>query len=56
VLNAGSGMSIDDITTDQSCTFVARGIVPWFGQKWVDPLTGLVTETQGANPSGLSRY
>jgi len=55
VLNAGSGMSIDDITTDQSCTFVARSIVPWFGQKYVDPVTGLVSDTAGANPSTLKR-
>jgi len=26
ILNVGSGMSIDDITTDESCTFIARGI------------------------------
>lgn len=29
VLNAGSGISIDDITTDENMTFVARDIVPW---------------------------
>ena len=29
ILNAGSGMSIDDITTDEACTFVARAITPW---------------------------
>jgi len=29
VLNEGSGMSIDDIVTEQSMTFVAREIVPW---------------------------
>lgn len=28
ILNVGSGMSIDDITTDESCTFIARGITP----------------------------
>ena len=26
ILNEGAGMSIDDITTDKACTFVARGI------------------------------
>lgn len=26
ILNEGSGMSIDDITTDKACTFVARKI------------------------------
>lgn len=29
ILNAGSGISIDDITTDENMTFVARDIVPW---------------------------
>ena len=26
ILNEGSGMSIDDITTEKACTFVARGL------------------------------
>lgn len=29
ILNAGSGVSIDDITTDENMTFVARDIIPW---------------------------
>jgi hypothetical protein len=29
ILNAGSGISIDDITTDENMTFVARDIMPW---------------------------
>jgi hypothetical protein len=32
ILNCGSGMSIDDITTDEACTFVARGITSWQNQ------------------------
>jgi len=36
IMNAGSGMSIDDITTDESCTFVATQIVPWYAQGQVD--------------------
>jgi len=32
IMNAGSGMSIDDITTDESCTFVATEVEPWFAQ------------------------
>jgi hypothetical protein len=28
ILNEGSGMSIDDITTEKACTFVARGLTP----------------------------
>lgn len=29
ILNCGSGMSIDDINTDEACTFVARALTPW---------------------------
>jgi hypothetical protein len=29
ILNEGSGMSIDDIVTEQQMTFVAREINPW---------------------------
>jgi hypothetical protein len=29
ILNEGSGVSIDDIVTEQQMTFVARGIDPW---------------------------
>lgn len=29
ILNEGSGVSIDDIVTEQSFTFVARAIIPW---------------------------
>ena len=32
IMNAGSGMSIDDITTDESCTFVATEVIPWSNQ------------------------
>jgi len=31
ILNEGSGMSIDDIVTEQQMTFVAREIQPWQG-------------------------
>ena len=36
IMNAGSGMSIDDITTDESCTFVATEVVPWHAQAIMD--------------------
>jgi hypothetical protein len=39
IMNAGSGMSIDDITTDESCTFVATEVDPWFAQ---GPIGGLL--------------
>lgn len=29
ILNSGSGMSIDDISTDEACTFIARAVTPW---------------------------
>jgi hypothetical protein len=29
ILNIGSGMSIDDISTDESCTYIARAITSW---------------------------
>lgn len=32
ILNCGSGMSIDDITTDEACTFVATAVTPWHNQ------------------------
>jgi len=43
IMNCGSGMSIDDITTDESCTFVATGLIPWYRQAYVNPRTGLMT-------------
>ncbi|RMG69775.1 MAG: hypothetical protein D6710_08290 [Nitrospirae bacterium] len=46
ILNVGSGMSIDDITTDEACTFVARAITPWSNQGSV--ITE-VTTTAGLN-------
>jgi len=36
IMNAGSGTSIDDITIDTTCTFVATDIIPWFNQGYVD--------------------
>lgn len=41
IMNCGSGMSIDDITTDESCTFVATGLIPWYRQAYVNPRNGL---------------
>jgi len=35
LLNCGSGMSIDDITTDEACTFVATAVTPWHNQGYV---------------------
>lgn len=37
ILNCGSGVSVDDITTDESCTWVARAIIPWNTQQYQKP-------------------
>jgi len=37
IMNAGSGTSIDDITIDTTCTFVATQVLPWSKQGHVDP-------------------
>lgn len=29
IMNEGSSLSVDDITTDQACTFIATAITPW---------------------------
>jgi hypothetical protein len=35
-LNTGSGMSIDDMTIDETCTFVATAVTRWQKQGYVD--------------------
>lgn len=35
ILNTGSSLSIDDITTDEACTFIATAITPWKDQGFV---------------------
>lgn len=35
ILNAGSSLSIDDITTDEACTFIATAVTPWRDQGFV---------------------
>lgn len=35
IINAGSSMSIDDITTSEACTFIANGITPWSKQGFI---------------------
>jgi hypothetical protein len=39
ILNAGSGISIDDITTDENMTFVAKDILPWHSLGFASPNT-----------------
>jgi len=50
IMNAGSGMSIDDITTDESCTFVATQIVPWHAQSTMNT-QGFSTKTPSSSGS-----
>jgi hypothetical protein len=35
ILNVGSSMSINDITTDEACTYVANAITPWRDQGFI---------------------
>lgn len=35
IMNTGSGMSVDDITIDESCTFVCTDVMPWGNQKFI---------------------
>lgn len=37
ILNCGSGISVDDITTDESCTWIGVNIIPWHSQTYIDP-------------------
>jgi hypothetical protein len=58
IMNCGSGMSIDDITTDESCTWVATSITPWHAQTWLDPRTGKQVDVEQTTPwmtSGAGR-
>jgi len=35
ILNSGSGLSIDDISLDEACTFVATRVTPWQNQGFI---------------------
>jgi hypothetical protein len=39
ILNSGSGVSIDDINTDETMTFVATEIIPWTPRGYRNPQT-----------------
>jgi hypothetical protein len=43
IMNSGSGLSIDDITIDESCTFIATAMTPWQVTERVDIRFGEVT-------------
>lgn len=40
ILNCGSGISVDDITTDESCTWIGVNIIPWHSQTYNNPGEG----------------
>lgn len=54
ILNEGMGMSVDDITTQKSCSFVARGLDDMRANKYEEQMTGRVQET-GRGHSGQNR-
>jgi len=53
IMNCGSGMSIDDITTDESCTFVATSMIPWYKQEFIDPRTGNAFDASRSRPADI---
>lgn len=53
IMNCGSGMSIDDITTDESCTFVATSMIPWYKQEYLDPRNGASFDASRRLPGDL---
>lgn len=40
IMNCGSGVSIDDINTDESCTWVATSMLTWHTQQYINPKDG----------------
>lgn len=48
ILNCGSGVSVDDITTDESCTWIGVNIIPWHSQTYTDP-TGITVGSAAGN-------
>jgi hypothetical protein len=37
IVNSGSGVSVDDINMDETCTYVAKNMTPWHSQTYEDP-------------------
>jgi len=55
ILNSGSGVSIDDITTDENFTYVATGLTPWRALEMTPPTwEGLVKPISDAS-AGMQR-
>ena len=51
ILNIGSGISIDDISTDESSTYIARAITPWNAK---GPFASGAVLTNANNSPGFS--
>ena len=51
IMNCGTGMSVDDISIDESCTFVCTSVTPWGNQRFI---RGKVINTAGASSMGIS--
>jgi hypothetical protein len=45
ILNCGSGVSVDDITTDESCTWIGVNVIPWHSQTYKNPRSATVGDT-----------
>jgi hypothetical protein len=37
ILNCGGGLSVDDVTADESCTWIGMNIIPWHSSTYNDP-------------------
>lgn len=52
ILNEGMGMSIDDITTQKSCSFVARGLDDMSANPYEDDINGRVQNPASGRANG----
>lgn len=55
ILNSGSGISIDDITTDENFTYVATGVTPWRALQSTPPTWEGLVKPIGDTAAGQSR-
>lgn len=54
ILNCGSGISVDDITTDESCTWIGVNIIPWHSQTYNNPADKALTTPYQFNAATAS--
>lgn len=55
ILNSGSGISIDDITTDENFTYVATGVTPWRALEFTPPTWEGLVKPIGDTAAGQQR-